>query len=55
MKFLLDENVDFPLATYLRSLNFDVKTISETEPSIEDKLESNFVVVTDRKIRINEF
>lgn len=55
MKFLLDENVDFPVAIFLRSLNFNVKTISETQPSVEDKdvltlaNEENRILITNDK------
>lgn len=37
IKFLLDESVEFRIATYLREDDFDVVTIAEEFPSIPDK------------------
>ena len=36
IKFLVDESVDFPLVVFLRSKGFNVKSISEDCPSLED-------------------
>lgn len=37
-KFLVDESVDFPVVNYLRSLGYDVTSIAEDSPSLEDFL-----------------
>lgn len=37
LKFLIDENVDFPVAVFLLDLSFDVKTVVEIKRSLEDK------------------
>ncbi|OGY26127.1 MAG: hypothetical protein A2Z24_01910 [Candidatus Woykebacteria bacterium RBG_16_44_10] len=37
LKFLIDENVDFPVAAFLRGLGFDTKTVVEEKPSLADK------------------
>lgn len=37
IKFLLDESVEFRIATYLRENDFDVMTIAEEFPSIPDE------------------
>lgn len=36
MKFLVDESVEFRIVLFLRSLGFDVVSISEQNPSISD-------------------
>jgi predicted nuclease of predicted toxin-antitoxin system len=36
MKFLADENIDLPLVVELRVLGYDVLSISESFPSIDD-------------------
>jgi len=37
IKFLLDESVEFRIATYLKNNDFDVVTITEDFPSIPDQ------------------
>lgn len=37
LKFLIDESVDFPVASFLRESGFDVKTVVETAPSLKDR------------------
>lgn len=54
MKFLLDENVDFPVALFLRKLSFDVKTITETEPSIKDNAVLDLANREDRILITND-
>lgn len=43
-KFLVDESVDFPIVDYLRSLGYDVNSIAEESPALEDRyiLEMSF-------------
>lgn len=36
MKFLVDESVEFPVVTFLRSIGHDVVSIAEDFPSIRD-------------------
>mgnify|MGYP001579785845 CR=1 FL=1 len=36
LKFCIDESVDFPVVRFLRKKGFNVKSISEDSPSIED-------------------
>lgn len=55
IKFLIDENVDFSVATFLRAEGFDVKTVVETKPSLEDKdvlalaIQENRILITNDK------
>lgn len=37
MKFLVDESVEYPLVFHLRSLGFNVLSVAEEFPSLEDK------------------
>ena len=37
-KFLIDESVDFPVVDYLRRLGYNVASIAEDSPSLEDFL-----------------
>ena len=36
LKFCVDESVDFPVVSFLRNKGFDIKSISEECPSLED-------------------
>ncbi len=55
VKFLVDENVDFPVVLYLRNKGYDVLAISEGYRSIEDSLilkmafEEQRIVITNDK------
>lgn len=35
-KFIIDENVDFPVTLYLRGKGYDVISIAEESPSLDD-------------------
>lgn len=37
MKFLVDESVEFPVVTFLRSLGHDVVAVAEDFPSVRDE------------------
>ena len=55
IKFLVDENVDFPVAQFLRNEGFDVASVAEGYPSIDDAsilkraYEEKRIVVTNDK------
>ena len=55
IKFLVDESVDFPVVAFLRNRGFDVASISEDCPSLEDTkilamaFKENRIVVTNDK------
>lgn len=36
IKFIVDESVDFPVVSYLRNKDYDVTSIVEEHPSLED-------------------
>ena len=54
-KFLIDENVDFPVVLHLRQKGYDVTSIVELHPSLEDFLimkmafAQNRIIVTSDK------
>lgn len=35
-KFMVDESVDFPVVSYLRNLGYNVASVAEDSPSIDD-------------------
>lgn len=55
IKFLVDENVDFPIVQFLRNEGFDVASVAEDCPSIDDvsilkkAYEEKRIVVTNDK------
>ena len=55
IKFLVDENVDFPVVQFLRNEGFDVASVAEGYPSIDDAsilkraYEEKRIVVTNDK------
>ena len=55
IKFLVDENVDFPVVQFLRNEGFDVASVAEDYPSIDDArilkraYEEKKIVVTNDK------
>lgn len=55
LRFLIDENVDFPIVDYLKNLGFDVKTVVEIKRSLGDKEiltlanNGNRVIITNDK------
>jgi predicted nuclease of predicted toxin-antitoxin system len=52
MKFLLDANVEYRLATYLLSLGYDVKTIARDYPSALTDHEVLSIAVKDKRVLI---
>lgn len=55
IKFIVDESVDFPVVKYLRNKGFDVASIVEDHPSLEDAeilkiaFEENRILVANDK------
>src|SRR5438270_5024672 len=52
MKFLLDANVEYRLATYLLSLGHDVKTIARDYPSALADQEVLLIAVKEKRVLI---
>lgn len=57
IKFLVDENVDFPVVQFLRNEGFDVASVADDCPSIDDASilkrayeEKRIVVTNDTRI-----
>lgn len=52
MKFLLDESADFPLASYLQDLGYDVTTIAHDYPHALKDFEVLKIATSERRILI---
>ncbi len=50
LKFLANENIPFSSITYLKSVDFDIKSIGVDDPSISDKEVMNIAIKEDRTI-----
>jgi len=51
MKFLVDESCEYPLVSFLRNLGFDILSVAEEFPSLEDK-EVLKVAIKEKRIII---
>jgi predicted nuclease of predicted toxin-antitoxin system len=54
MKFLIDESVEYSLVLALRNLGYDVSSVVEQSPSIEDKDVLDLAYQEDRIIITND-